>query len=457
MATEINLNGKFVLGKNIVIPTALDAVSMPIVPKQCFGVGTCGTSDTVSGWYRKENSAIISGTIYASPSGSPSGAGTQEDPLDFNTALRTNTASEILVSGTYLVDSINFRSTDTAGGKAKIVRAIGETTFRCPFDDVTALTWVDEGSDVWSTGLTLGNKAVRAVLDNSTTDKTGQPNTLKKFTSLATLQASTEGGYFHDFSAGVTSDLYIKYGESGTSIESIKSQFEIVTGDAASRAFIFGAKILFEGDIQFKGIYLYNLIQSGNEPTIAFQADKKSIFPNRPNIAYTVTHGVDANAGLFLAQNVWVHRTAGDNFHYVNTGSTVDIPACRAVEIDCISTFSGDVQGIPTAPNTSNGSAGHGLSYIIRVNGFYAYNYGPDIVDSGTGDTLMVGSLVECGTELTTNSYGIYANGANIDAYFCNVSGSVNGDLRALGSELNVFSCSYSTEVGTITQLNSIY
>jgi hypothetical protein len=87
---------------------------------------------------------------------------------------------------------------------------------------------------------------------------------------------------------------------------------------------------------------------------------------------------------------------------------------------------------------------------MVGINGEVANNYGPDIVDSGTGKSLYVGTQVRSEIPLSGNSYSFYANGVEMKLLFCEANGAYNADLKTTGvGIIEYFSTSFVTEEGS--------
>jgi len=224
-----------------------------------------------------------------------------------------------------------------------------------------------------------------------------------------------------------------------------KLGLKIITGSSSSRFLIYGTKILFEGDWRMEGVFLQPLVFGTTKPYLYMDIHQNSVASKVPTISYTASHGLDALGAFSYLSGVWGHRTKGDNLHYTDSGGH----DCQAVEINCKSTFAGDIDGEPTAPNTSNGSAMHGAGDILRINGVYRHNYGPNVVDSGTGESWNVGTTSGKGGG-SGNDFGLYTTGPVMYLDNCASYGSAQADIATTsGGIIKHFATSYRTTSGT--------
>lgn len=383
-----------------------------ILPTICIGHGAAKYTERVGRYARRVHAAAIAGgEVWVDPvNGLDTNSGSETQPVRTISKAVKDLAPSVVncLPGEYR--PFDFRTTDAQSASLKIVRAIGECVIREAADDPTAAAWTQDGTrpNCYYMALTPANKPVLAVLDTSQTGEFGQPRSLAKYTSLALLDAVASGsGYFHDTGAN---RLYVRYGRSGVDFNTLKARLRLVTGDANSRVFVFGTKLLMEGRWRMEGVHFGPFQNGGARAFLYVDADASQA----PTCAYSVAHGLDSNGADTYMQGVWLHRCKGDNFHYNDNGGL----NCRAVEIDCQSTFAGDFAGEPAAPNTSNASAVHGTSHVLRINGYYARSYGPDIVDSGTGSSWNVGTIAQSGVA-SGNSYPFYANGVTMRLDTC--------------------------------------
>ncbi|WP_341237842.1 hypothetical protein [uncultured Limnobacter sp.] len=419
-----------------------------IYPTICQAPGKAQFSENVSKYARRVYSVFIgAGTIYVDPvNGLDTNSGSASSPVKtISKAVRDLGPSLVLcLPGVY--KPFDFRTTDLQGNKLKIVRAVGPCTIEEDADDPNAATWTADGTypNTYWMPLTPANKDILAVLDTSRLDEEGQPIPLAKYSSI--LDANASGlGWFHDTAAD---RLYIRY-IGNANLNTVKSRFKIVTGDAASRILVLGTKLLFEGDWQLSGVFFSPLQNAGVRPFLFCEFDPSKY---RPNVRHTISHALDSLGADTYFQNAWMHRAKGDNFHYFDSEGV----KVRGVEIDCRATYAGDIATELAAPNTSNGSSMHNTGDVLRINGEYRRNYGPDVVDTGTGESWNAGT--ESGPCTTSgNAYGFYTTGPVMRLDTCSAFGQDQADIAATtGGQILKFATSFRTSstagspVGTI-------
>ncbi|MCO6367839.1 hypothetical protein GBO34_00740 [Roseivirga pacifica] len=411
-----------------------------ITPKSCSSVGRSLYSSNVYDYAITTHSNLIGGGVVwvDGPNGNDANDGTESFPVKtIPRALELNPSHIKILEGSYR--PFDFRATDVQANKIKILQAVGKVTICELADDAATATWVQHSSygAIYSMNLNSAYKDVLTVLDHSQQDRVGQPRSLHPYNSVIELNTFSNGtGYFHDTG---TDTLYLRY-TSSIDVNSIKSNLEIVTGDASSKCLFYGTKILFEGPFFFKGVFLQPLYYSPTSSRPYLYMDLKS--DDGPNVSYAITHGLDSLGATTYLQGVWIHRTRGDNFHY--TDSTVP---SYGVEIDVYSTFAGNKEGYPSAANTSNGSSIHGNCEIVRFNGLYELNFGPEIVDTGNGKSLNIG--VKVGRSVDSgNSYGLYSILPQMWCIFCEATGLKNADIAVSGegNSLHIYSVNYNTK-----------
>lgn len=422
-------------GKTRNIPAAFAWAG--IVPTVCQGVGNASPSESVAQYAKRVHSALIGiGEVWVDPvSGLDANAGTISSPVrTLSQACKVLSPSVInCLPGTYA--PFDFRTTDAQGAKLKILRALGTCVIANAADDAATATWTADATfpNTYWMPLTPANKPVRVVLDTSRLDEEGQPTPITRYTTVT--DANSSGlGYFHDT---VANRLYVRY-IAGANVETaVKARLRIVTGDATTKVMLLGTKMLFEGDWQLKGVYLQPLQNAGTRAILYGD------FYNRtgPTVSYTISHAMDSLGADSYLQNCWFHRAQGDAYHYTDSGGLV----CNGVEINCLSTYAGNVLGEPTSPNTSNGSSMHGGGNVLRINGQYRRGWGPDVVDTGTGQSWNVGTKAGPSTP-SGNSFGFYTTGPVMWLDNCESQGHDQADIATTtAGVINRFALSYRT------------
>lgn len=319
----------------------------------------------------KYSSDLNTNSCFVAPWGSDAAAGTAAAPfLTLSKAIRSSSQSHIYVfPGRYLY--CDYRATDTGTGKLKIVEALGDGVIICDTTGTRAqvATFTVDGSGNYYNATVSGTPM--RVMRTDRRDKNGWPIPLKKATSTANLATLDSGWYF----TGTTLSIRLNSGEDVTKFQ---QDLQIVYGTSAARCLIYGdAKIAYRG-IRFEGVYPYALQLTGGRP---------QVFAENCEFMYSFDHGVLAEGGSAYLQNCLIHRATADGIGYKTSGSLVGYGA----EIDCTVEYAGDscTYGDPSQAPLSdawnrNGSSCHDGGSVVRVNGVYRYNSGPDIVDAGT-------------------------------------------------------------------------
>ncbi len=129
----------------------------------------------------------------------------------------------------------------------------------------------------------------------------------------------------------------------------------------------------------------------------------------------------------------------GDGITYTST--------LRALEVGCTSCKNGD----PITPtNINNGSTMHSAGSIIRVDGVYRDNQGPNVADVGGGSSWLVRCQASGSTATqSTQRVGLHVQGtAWLDA--CDFTGNPEADLKPElnGDVINVYGTRYATIAG---------
>jgi hypothetical protein len=289
--------------------------------------------------------------------------------------------------------------------------------------------------------LTGANLPISRVLDLSKLDIYGQPTPLEKRTSIANCNtvssdpAHSHGSWFWDDAAD---RLYVRIGvEAGSSF---RSKLKIVTGDAGgtARCLVSGVPLLLVGDWHFEGVLPWAIEASGVRGVLMMDCPPSAI----PTCAYSPDAGIESEGSDTYLQGVWIHRGQRDNLHYT-TGATLD---CRAIEINCRSTYAGDYQNsaATTSDGTSNASSMHATGSILRINGEYRYSDGPDVADAGTNGTWCVGSI-SGGSTAVGNSVAFYSLGGTMWLDTCFAKDCMTADIKAEGFPIKLFQTSYRT------------
>lgn len=384
---------------------------VPFFPK-VDSVGNVTTTEGVSNYARRvEIYTDAASPVWVSPEGSDANDGfSAGSPVEtLNKALRTSIAYDIYMMGSddpknpNIFSKSDYRDIDAgaAGGRLKNVIVQGHCRIADPTDDLSSLTWTANASFGNVYEATTTSALINQLRYKKASDDDGGYLKIPSFTSVSDVNGSTFG-FWHDVGNNI---LYVRIGTSAGS--AFKADLYPIVSDAASRMLFLGTAILFYcpkgSSLSFDGVYLTPLVSESTRPRLYLHAEE----PNGIEIKNTFTHGVDSLGAEYYAQNVKVTSTGGDNFHGFDSG----VVSTLAVEVNCDSSYAGDfgTRGA-LAKGTDNGSAMHGTGHVARFGGKYYKNYGPDVVDSGSG------AFWNCGVEAFGSTLAVNAIGFDVTA-----------------------------------------
>lgn len=161
-------------------------------------------------------------------------------------------------------------------------------------------------------------------------------------------------------------------------------------------------------------------------------------------LKYSVTNAVTLEGGTAYIQNCTAARNAGDGFNYHSLNAVVP----QAIEINCTGRNNGTVNGAAI----DNGSSMHNAGSVIRINGIYYENVGPNVIDIDNAEAWCLGCTArDSASDVPANDQGFSASPANMWLERCVASGQLV-DLRATGT-MYLRATTYTTSGGggTIT------
>lgn len=431
-----------------------------ILPTLVSGPGQVTVSETAVSYARRVHAGLLGGneTIVDPINGNDSNGGSITSPVKtINAALDKAPSTIYCIGGEGArFDRWDWRNTDTYGSHLKHLIAVGRCVVATAADNIKTVTWTLDDSSTWYCSLTGANSAPVAVVDERLLDAWGQPTPLVKYASLANLKALTagrRGGWFHDDAAD---RLYVRYGSQ--SVEAYKANLRLITGGASSTERIYNqsSKLAMSGLWVFEGTTILHNDYGGARGELYFDLDT-----SEPNIVYSPLEGLN-NLGSLFVGTCWIHRSKNDNFH---PGDGLGTNNAQHLEINCISTRAGDIETHAlTATNTQNGSSMHDGGSVIRYGGRCEGNYGPAVVDTGTGRSWNVGVAVKGSAGdapanvPSANDYGFYAVSGLAQMWLdtCEARDFVTGDVRADTTPILTYRTGYRTSStaggGSITE-----
>ncbi|MED0946174.1 BppU family phage baseplate upper protein [Bacillus mycoides] len=243
------------------------------------------------------------------------------------------------------------------------------------------LTWAAEGTpNVFK----ATRNSVTNVYDSSILDEYGDHKELTKKASVSEVSTSP-GSWFAD-----ATSVYVRLAD-----DRIPDNKTVWVYMASSNGFVRGNKTMY-----FEGIKFYG----GNEP---FEVSSKSASDNLNvyfkdcQFKYGINNGFSNGLTVKGARNVYLqsciasrNQRDGFNYHMYNNINP------NVIEVDCISYNN----GVGNAEDNNNGSTMHELGNIIRVNGIYFRNKGPNVVDVGGSQSWNIGCTAYKSLSASTSS-----------------------------------------------------
>ena len=397
---------------NLVRPIPDASLSWLTVLPKVTGLNSVSVTEGVNHFAtRTETYAPTSQEMFVDPvNGNDSNAGfpasrpfkTLAHALRVSNAYKINLMGSDDINSPVVFDKSDFRDTDPVGNRLKNVISLGHCKISEPSEDYSSLTWtLEAGGHVWSAP--TSTIELHQLRFTKTKDEDGGYLKIPRVPFNTDLGQTindlndTAFGWYHDIS---TNTLYVRVGQE---LGNVFKDFLVGTpATTASRMLFLGTAISFyvpkDSSLIFDGVYLVPLVSGTTRARLYMHAEKLGGI----TIANSFTHGIDCLGSTYYLQNVKAVSTSGDNFHGFDSAGI----SSRGVEINCESSFAGDfgTNGSETA-GTDNGSAMHGTGHMARFGGRYFKNYGPDIVDSGSGAFWNVG-VEAYGSTLANNAIG---------------------------------------------------
>jgi hypothetical protein len=157
-----------------------------------------------------------------------------------------------------------------------------------------------------------------------------------------------------------------------------------------------------------------------------------------------LTNGLQIHGGDAILANCTARKNGSDGFNYHASNGILN----NVIEIDCISIKN----GVNSSVTNENGSSIHDGGKIVRINGSYRENYGPNIADVNVGtQSWILGAVVADSTAAGLSDVGIRTYDGWLDT--CDVSGHTYdiADDNDSGGVCRVRNTEYSTSEGTVT------
>lgn len=363
-----------------------------------------------------------------------------------------------------------------AGGQPRrILGQYGRPVIGFTGDDVSAGTWVNNGSNTWRLNLTTANRVLR-LLRTDVLDAKGFPMPIPKFTTEALAAADTYG-WSYNAPASVTASiatttmtvtavgsgaLVVGQEISGSGVTAGTKITALLTGTGGTGTYTVSASqtvasttITAKGllslrvgsldiDAAFKGrleaIYSNNVTASLNAERLYHLATKvlyenidfvgcyifaisevgqpqAKIWFRNCRFFYAPTHAVLNYGAQVVLQDCYIHRPDADGVNYNDNITGFD---AQGLEIDLETFFAGDETSFPLqAANPTGtsynkqGSSNHD-AWVARFGGFHDKAAGPLIQDTTGSYSWIVGTAFGFAVdEALTLSLGLLFNGSN--------------------------------------------
>jgi hypothetical protein len=195
-------------------------------------------------------------------------------------------------------------------------------------------------------------------------DKTNRATPIQNRTEESDLNSDIAGWYWDSYSRR----LVVSTG--GESIDVFKTILSAVLGGGSEsqRTAVRGTQLLIQG-FEFNGGQILALDEG-----IAGELWLQSC---------VVKYGrITIDGAMSINESTESYRSSADGWGYHQSLFS----QVKAIEIDCISTYAGDVDSFPDSFSNKNASSAHEGSSIVRVNGVYSDSLGPVIVDAGNNE-----------------------------------------------------------------------
>lgn len=260
---------------------------------------------------------------------------------------------------------------------------------------------------------------VGSVMDNATKDAYGEPTLLVLRESIADVEANP-GSWYHD-----GAKVYVHTHDS-RSPDGNNRFPDIWACLIVNNISITGNSEVYLENLSFYGGSVLKLDSAAITDTPKVYG-KNCKFMNADSV--TPFNGVNVNGGaLCIFQNCVAAGNGYDGFNYHTQHSIIPY----AIEINCVGRGNGD-------GSADNGSTMHDGGKIIRINGEYHDNSGPNMIDvnAGTESWNLGCTAYHKITPLSTNNFAVgQATGAAkmwLDSCF-----AYSGDIR-VGAESTLY------------------
>lgn len=428
---KINEKNKIVSANEYVFPTGLSFAS----PVKVFTDGNKYTTD-----FKRERFMQTGGnTYYVAPISPYPGAGhglSYDDPTQFYAAYNLCTDGD-----TIIMKKGFYHRNNVGGDDIKIRKSINiiaeEGTFMLS-GDVSTFVKTNGFTNVYEVTRSGG----RTVYDFATLD--GEIIKYILVNSKEEVDA-TEGTFFIDSSNIFYVHCYGGENPTGKVFINLDNPvwMWIDNNNGAVSAYIENVNVV---GMPY-GIRLEKFNEQNNLQAVYNNC--KFIFGGEHDANGVTVYGAD----LAIFKNCIVVDSTKDGFNYNGVNRNGDIVTCRCVEIDC----SGHGNGNTQSGDNMNGSTAHAGAKVIRINGNYYDNHGPNVSDVQDGTmSVNLGCKATKTNVSSGQNFSVVQGNAIMWLENCIGVGSVADFYCGATNEMYLNKCSYITKSGEITETENI-
>lgn len=207
-------------------------------------------------------------------------------------------------------------------------------------------------------------------------------------------------------------------------------------------------------------IYIENLVCLGGAYGMIYSHNTGNYIPtivcNNCDFLYNTSN---KDAVEIIGSNSIMYKckacfSAKDGFNYHADGSH----KCNSIEIDCI----GSYNGYGSDNNTNNGSTTHDGNKVLRINGTYFCNKGPNIADiNANTDSININCTcydslsIVSSTGTSKSDFNTQDEGCNMYLYNCKSKGSKSNYnlVASVNSTIRVSNSEYTTTQGNVIEI----
>lgn len=427
-----------------------------------------GQANVIQYAMARRASDLNANTRWIAPWGNDANAGTGPGPGQAwltLTRARSDTSSFLNLTGfdspANGLSPADFRNSDSAGGKLKVVRGVGgKQWISTPGPDISQSAWTNTASTY---SITMTRWVARVLSSGTIVGPDGLPIRMRCFgfgaAALVSLNsvATNFGWVFDPATPGAgTGTLYVRFG--GNTIAAYQPGLRAVyagteapgtvTG-TTGRILNFSSKLAFD-NVGFEGVLLWNFFSTvASELYINNCTFRFNTTFTTTNFSASSAYGIFNDSGSSYIQNSDFYANTSDAINYKNNSAAP--PAM--LEWNIVSREAGDWQTFGSAADQSSNASSNdssGSTGLVAINGIYTGSSGPSLPH---GRSWTIGSIA--GQQNVDPNASSPPNGD----FFSNLSGAsmycdtCRGDSRygfvagTAGSNIALYNCTGTTLV----------